>query len=387
MELFGSGFLEYEAGGWKYRVGHFSFFQVNRFLVGDLAREVSSARYGALTVLGAQGAVENMYTSGLSAGERELLEVLPQGHGALKVVHDVRGPVRIRDVATDPRSGGIPPHHPVIHSLISVPLAHGGNVLGTLYLANPTSAEEFSAEDEHLLTVLAGHAATVIEFARLTLEMRTLAVDAERERIRKDLHDGVIQSIFGVNLELESAVDDLDAQAEPVKQRINMVIDRLADVMKDIRSYILGLQPVSEGEYSLPEALAALLAETRAHTLLETDLFVKGPANALPAPLSQELMQIARETVANVVRHARAGRLWATLQVADEEVHLRIVDNGAGFSPENEPRQDQHGLRNLRQRTHNLGGTLSIQSSPGTGTAIDVRIPLVSPVEQESRDV
>src|ERR671931_325808 len=148
-----------------------------------LARELIGARYAALGVLSPQGAIDEFYTAGISPEERARIGPLPQGHGLLGVTLTEGATLRIPDVAQDPRSVGFPPGHPVMHSLLAVPVAHGAAVVGNLYLADKVGARVFSPEDEHLLTLLAEQAAVVIEKARLSEQVRTLAVVAERDRI------------------------------------------------------------------------------------------------------------------------------------------------------------------------------------------------------------
>jgi signal transduction histidine kinase len=267
-----------------------------------------------------------------------------------------------------------------MHSLLAVPVAHGATVVGNLYLTEKVGATEFSPEDERLLTLLAGHAAVVIAKARLAEQVRTLAVVAERDRISKDLHDGVIQALYAVTLELESAAEDVETDPDAARAAIDGAIDRLGEVSKDMRRYILGLQPASIADQTLPEALAALLAETRAHTLLETELSVHGAgAHDLPEALAQGLLQIAREAVANAVRHARAACLRVTLDVREHEVHMTIRDNGVGFDTTNAPPPGHYGLRNLHERAHGLGGAVAIRAAPAQGTAVEVRVPVVAP--------
>jgi signal transduction histidine kinase len=352
----------------------------------DLARDLVGARYAALGALGPQGAIDDFYTSGMSGAERGKLGSIPQGHGVVSVLLRDGVPLRLRDIAEDPRAVGFPPGHPRMRSLLGVPITHGGQVVGNLYLTDKVGSAEFSAEDERLLALLAGHAAMVIANARLAEQVGRLAIAAERERIGKDLHDGVIQAIYAVNLELEDAVEDVAEHPEVVRERIEGVIDRLGEVMKDIRRYILGLQPEHAATQPLPEALATLLAEARAHTLLETDVKVEGEqAWSLSPVLTGALVQIAREAIANVVRHARASRLQVTLEVAGNTAHLQIADNGVGFDPAGPLAADHHGLRNLRQRAADLGGRCNVQASPGRGTTVDVWAPFAAPEREEVR--
>jgi signal transduction histidine kinase len=263
-------------------------------------------------------------------------------------------------------------------------VAHGATVVGNLYLADKVGAREFSPEDERLLTLLAEQAAVVIEKARLAEKARTLAVVAERNRIGKDLHDRVIQPIYAVTVELESAAEEVEAAPAVARERIDVVIDQLGEVIKNMRRHILGVQPVSTADQALPEALAALLAETRADALLETDLSVHGEGvHDLPAPLAEDLLQIAREAVANVVRQARAGRVWVALDVREQEVHLTMRDNGIDCDTRNAPASGYHGWRSLQEWARGLGGVVTIQSARGQGTVVDVRVPIAAPQREE----
>ena len=350
----------------------------------ELARELIGARYAALGVLSPQGAIDEFYTAGISPEERARIGPLPQGHGLLGVTLSEGATLRLRDVAQDPRAVGFPPGHPVMHSLLAVPVAHGAAVVGNLYLADKVGAREFSPEDERLLRLLAGQAAVVIEQARLAEKARSLAVVAERNRIGKNSHDSVIQPIYAVTLELESAAENVEVAPAVARERIDVVIDHLGEVIKNMRRHILGVQPVSTADQTLPEALAALLAETRADALLETDLSVHGEGvHDLPAPLAVDLLQIAREAVANEVRHARAGRVWVALDVREQEVHLTIRDNGIDCDTRNAPASGYHGWRSLQEWARGLGGVVTIQSARGQGTVVDVRVPIAAPQREE----
>jgi signal transduction histidine kinase len=344
----------------------------------DLAQELIGARYAALGVLSPQGAIDEFYMAGISPEERVRLGPLPQGHGLLGVTLTEGATLRLPDIAQDPRSVGFPPGHPVMHSLLVVPVAHGAAVVGTLSLADKVGAREFSPEDERLLRLLAAQAAVVIEQARLAEKARTLAVVAERNRIGKDSHDSVIQPIYAVALELESAAEHVEVDPAVARERIDVVIDQLGEVIKNMRRHILGVQPPSTADQTLPEALAALLAETRAYALLETDLSVHGEGvHDLPAPLAQDLLQIAREAVANAVRQARAGRVWVTLDVSEHEVHMRIVDNGIiDCDTRNAPASGHYAWRSLQEWAQGLGGAATIQLARGQGTGVDVRVPV-----------
>jgi signal transduction histidine kinase len=158
------------------------------------------------------------------------------------------------------------------------------------------------------------------------------------------------------------------------------VIDQLGEVIKNMRRHLLGVQPVSTAEQTLPEALAALLAETHADALLETALSVHGEgAHDLPAPLAQDLLQIARQAVATVVRQARTSRVAVILDVGEHEVHLTIRDNGIDCDTRNAPESGHYAWRSLQEWARGLGGAATIQSARGQGTVVDVRVPVAVP--------
>ncbi|GAC1432124.1 MAG: hypothetical protein NVSMB65_05720 [Chloroflexota bacterium] len=345
----------------------------------DLSRDVIGARYAALGVLGREGAITDFYTAGISVEERARLGPPPQGHGLLGVLLTEGSTLRLPNLARDPRRVGFPPGHPPMTSLLGVPVAHGGTVVGTIYLADKVGAAEFPAEDERLLALLARHAAAVIQHARLAEQVRHSAVAGERARIGRDLHDGMIQALYAVNLELEDAIEDVEAHPGAVRKRLDLVIDRLGAVINDVRRSILGLQPEHTAVLPLPTTLAGILADARAQTPLETELHVEGDVAAVSDELAADLLQIAREAVTTVMRHAQASRLCIRLEAREGAIHLRISDNGRGFDEATTPRE---GLRSLRAQAEALGGRLGLHAIAGAGTTVAVWAPLRR-VEQE----
>ncbi len=133
----------------------------------ELARSVSGARYAALGVPDSTGRLERFITSGLTPEEHAAIGELPQGRGLLGALITERRSMRIRDISDHPSSVGFPPNHPPMRSFLGVPIFAKGVVLGNLYLTEKRFAEEFTAEDERLVELLARHAAVAIENARL----------------------------------------------------------------------------------------------------------------------------------------------------------------------------------------------------------------------------
>jgi len=176
----------------------------------ELAVGVTVARYGALGVLTPDGGhIEEFITVGVSDEERAAIGDPPTGGGILGVLIHEPHPMRLSDIAADPRSVGFPDHHPPMRSFLGAPVSAKGRVFGNIYLTQKQGADTFDEQDQRTLEVLATQAGIAIENTRLREEterasrdLRRLEVFEERERIAKELHDGVIQSLFAVGMAL-----------------------------------------------------------------------------------------------------------------------------------------------------------------------------------------
>ena len=176
----------------------------------ELAVRITDARYGALGVLTPdRRAIEEFITVGVTPEERAAIGDPPVGHGVLGLLIDEVGPLRMPDIGADPRSVGFPPNHPPMRSFLGAPVVARGTVFGNIYLTEKNGAIEFSKVDQDALLVLASQAGIAIENARLyeeaqraQRELGRLELLEERERIAKELHDGVIQSLFAVGMGL-----------------------------------------------------------------------------------------------------------------------------------------------------------------------------------------
>jgi signal transduction histidine kinase len=340
----------------------------------DVSRELTGARYGALSVVDGDGRILEFITSGISDAERGRIGHLPIGKGLLgAIIRD--GALRLDDMSADPRSAGFPPHHPRMSSLLGVPVRSRGGTLGNLYLTDKQDAPGFSESDEQMVRTFAAHAAVAIETSRLHDEARALAILRERERIGMDLHDGIIQSIYAVELGLERVEEDLEADVPAARAALSTSIDRLNAIIGDVRSYIFELRP-AKLSYDLSEAIVRVVDEARADASVE---IVADVAPALP-PLDEErrvgLLHIARDALINAQRHANASRIEVSLHSSVSAVHLVVSDNGVGFDPA-EARPDGHrGLRNMEARARAAGGTLAVESAVGAGTTVRVEVPI-----------
>jgi len=517
--------------------------------VADLSRELVSATYSALGIMGQDGSLVQFITSGISRPDRDKIGDAPRGHGILGVVLKEGQSLRLHDLNQHPMSEGFPANHPTMRSFLGVPITFKGEVLGNLYLTDKIGAEDFSPEDENIVTLFAAQAAVAIENARLyatetrrsaqldvlnlmgremtrifdldqllekvaelmregfryqnvqifwvdresnaiqiralagriegkialgtqqpldrgiaawvartgrtalcndtsedpryhsvpgfetaaelavpvmvkdetvavinvdgpepyifddsdvkTLETladqlavamenislylqqqdqsQRLAVADERDRIGRDLHDGVIQSMYAVGLTLEDIASQAGPEPENVKPRIEEVVVDLNQAIRDIRRYIMDLRPTELQGRRLEEALGSLVGylEDRAGVSVTVDLDID-PSH-LPERYFVNIWHILQESFSNIEKYAHAKNVSVSLAVCEGDICLTIADDGVGFDLEMAELGRGYGLPNIKDRAERLGGVLNIESSSGNGTRLDIKIPVPVP--------
>ena len=256
-----------------------------------------------------------------------------------------------------------------------IPLTTRGEVVGVLTIA-ARSHKAISKSGLQLLVSVAAGASTAIENARLHSNARRLAVLEERERIGMDLHDGTIQSIYGVGLALENARMLLRENPLVAEDRLQKAMEDLNHTIHDIRNYILDLRPHQLHGESLIGGLGRLVTEFRQNTKVEVSLAgPKEPLTDLPLVNAMTLFHISQEALANIAKHAKASKVSIDLWTTSERVLLEVSDNGQGFELEKANKTVGHGLVNMQTRAQNVGGDLDISSTPGEGTSILAWVP------------
>jgi signal transduction histidine kinase len=343
----------------------------------ESARTLAGARYAALGVPDGEGAFAQFITTGMSEELIAAMGPLPRTHGMLGAMLETAEPYRTADIRQDPRfRGWWPSEHPRMASFLGVPIVSRSGILGAFYLTDKEDAPHFSAEDQRLIEMLAAHAAIAIENARLYERSRELSAIEERNRLARDLHDSVVQKLFGIGLAAQSAAALLEHRA-PDEARVE--VDRLrelaADAVGELRALVFQLRPAAIESEGLAAALAKHVEVLRRVHHLPIALDVGGSARVRPG-VDEEVFRIAQEALHNALRHAGAGRLEVSLREADGEVALRIHDDGVGFDPDDPSgRSRSLGLTSMEERAAALGGRLDIASRPGAGTTITLEVP------------
>jgi two-component system, NarL family, sensor histidine kinase DevS len=344
--------------------------------IAKVACEQSDARYAALGVLDENGKLVKFITVGMTDNEIKLIDHPPVGKGLIGELMDTEVPLRVPVIQEHPRSSGFPAHHPKMVSFLGVPIRAANQQLGQIYLTEKIGAPEFTADDEKIIQMLAAYAAAAIQNARLHENTHRLAVLEERERIGMDLHDGIIQSIYGVGLSLESALHSFEDEPQDAKARVQHSIEGLNQAIRDLRGYILDLRPRQMGNEGLMSGLNRLLTEFRANTLANVQLTGnENELNELPQAHSMVLFHICQEALANVAKHAKAKQVDISIWSTDERVLMEIHDNGKGFEMEKMNASIGHGLANMQTRVHAVGGDVDISSVVDEGTTVLAWVP------------
>ena len=346
--------------------------------IATVACEQAEARYAALGVLDEDGKLVKFISVGMTDQEIKRIAHPPIGKGLIGELMDTETPLRVPIIKEHPHSVGFPAHHPAMVSFLGVPIRAANHQLGQLYLTEKIGASEFTADDEKIIQMLAAYAAAAIQNARLHENTHRLAVLEERERIGMDLHDGIIQAIYGVGLSLEGALHSLEEDPADAKRRIQHSIESLNQAIRDLRAYILDLRPRQMGNDGLMSGLKWLVIEFRANSLTEAVLI--GPEKELVdlAPSqSLALFHICQEALANAAKHAKAKKVEIALWSTDDRVLMEIHDDGKGFDMEKQSISIGHGMANMQTRAQSAGGDVDVSSAPGEGTTILAWVPRV----------
>ena len=348
-------------------------------VIVDQVRPLVGAQYAALGTVDELGFIERFITSGMDDETRAAIGPLPRGHGFLGLIIEENRAFRISDINVDRRRYGFPPRHPPMTTFLGVPVTVKGRSVGNLYLTNKAGGDAFTEQDEAIVEFFARHAAIAIENARLHEMVKGLAVLDERERIGKDLHDGIIQSIYAVGLSLEDVPELMEEDPAEVVRRVERAIDDLHLAIRDIRNFIFDLRPELLGGMSLLAGLAAVVDEFRHNSMIDVELTGKGPGWEPAVDVTAHLLGIVNEALSNVARHAAATRAWVDASSGpDQSLVLTVRDNGHGFDVSTGASLGHQGLANMRSRAAGIGATLDVASDPGSGTTIAITLRIAN---------
>jgi signal transduction histidine kinase len=343
----------------------------------ETARSVAGATYAALGIPDGRGGFDEFITAGMTPAQYAAIGPLPRTHGLLGAMLEDPAPYHTPDIQSDDRYIGWPDAHPDMRSFMGVPIVSKGAIIGAFYLTDKIAAPDFTPDDQLLIEMLASHAAIAIENARLYERSRELSVVEERNRLARELHDSVTQTLFSVVLSAESASTLIDRDPERAKTELTKLQGLARDAYQEMRDLIFELRSAELESDGLVATLRKHVDVVRRVRRADVELAVTG-ARRLAPKVEQELFRIAQEALNNALNHADAAHITIALDITDARARLTVRDDGRGFDPEAPSVQSKRlGLTSMRERAASLAGSLRIESSPGCGATVRVDVSLV----------
>lgn len=261
--------------------------------------------------------------------------------------------------------------------ILGCPLHAKDRPIGLLCMIN--SAERpFTRIQVDFAEILSAFAASAIENARLAEQARHVLLASERDRIAREMHDGVVQSLFAISLGLEVCKKRVAVDPAGVAERLNELQEHLNVSMTELRRFIYDLNPAKLAQLGLAGALDYWVGEVTKGRPVKGSIAVATDLPPLDPALEASIYRIAKEAVSNVVRHASASSFEVSLESQGATVTLRVSDNGTGFDARAATDEEGPGLglRSIRDRVARAGGTSCFESSAGQGTVLTVSLPI-----------
>ncbi|MDH2389186.1 sensor histidine kinase [Streptomyces sp. HNM0663] len=260
----------------------------------------------------------------------------------------------------------------VLHAQEVTPGAFLGPLLGAaVAVATVLGYQALYRESEHRRQLIEELVSTRAELADAERAAGTLA---ERERLAREIHDTLAQGLSSIQLLLRAAERALPGDGPAAVVHVRQARRAAQDNLAEARRFVRALTPPDLANGSLTGALERLCAKSPGPPAVRFS--VSGTPVELPTAYEAALLRTAQSALANAVRHAQAGRAEITLSFMDASVSLDVVDDGRGFDPPAVAGGEGFGLPGMRSRARTLGGTLSVESAPGEGTAVALTLPL-----------
>ena len=340
--------------------------------IAEHARELAGADAASiLTTTSNPGRLEVVAAVGAHA-QRVRGQSVPAGESISGDVMKSGKPINTDDAAAHSRG-----YQPILRTgdvgpAIFVPLRIRGRATGTLMVANLKGRPRFDEATIRLVETFADQASIAIEYSRAQIDVRRVGLMEERERIAKELHDGIIQSLFAVGMGLQGTA--LRAGSPETATRIEDAVEALDRVIRDLRNYIFGLRPGILADRHLDQALRELGQNFQKQSPAEVEVKIDAELAAAVSSRSHQIVQLTREALSNVARHANARHAVVRLVRTGAVAVLTIEDDGVGFNVAGD--STGNGLRNMRERADAMGGSLRVTSKAGKGTKLRVRFPV-----------
>jgi signal transduction histidine kinase len=263
-------------------------------------------------------------------------------------------------------------------TLYAATMESGGRPTGRVLLVNPKHG--LAPRDLRQIEQIVRHIGPPLENIFLLRNLRARAIESERSRISRDLHDGILQTLLSMNIQLDVIRRKLGGS--PVAQEVGALQRTLQQESQEFRRMVKDLRPLRVESADMRELMLGFAERFRNESAIAIDLFIEDRNLRAPDRVCRELFQIYREALHNIKKHASASHVVVKLAQDEAKVYLVVDDNGRGFSFSGRYESEElDSLRlgpiSIKERTRSVGGTLTVESSPGHGARLTVEIPLI----------
>jgi signal transduction histidine kinase len=295
------------------------------------------------------------------------------GEGIAGQVGTTGEPAIIQDTVTDPRATQEIVQAEGIRSFMQVPITIDEEIFG-VFSADFIQPHSFSIDEQRLLISLAQRAALAIENARLYEQAQELGILQERNRLARDLHDSVTQSMYSVTMYADAASKQLTTkQPSAAAENLKKLRDVIKEATRDLRLLIFELRPQIIQEEGLAAAIEARLDAVENRSGVQIDFVVEGESS-LPFFIEDGLYRITLEALTNALKHSKSDQIRIGLQFDQNAATIEIQDNGIGFDPATVQESGGMGINSMKERAAEIGAQLDMESNPGEGAQVIVRV-------------
>jgi signal transduction histidine kinase len=284
-----------------------------------------------------------------------------------------------RSLSTLPRLPGTTQQQLNMRSFIAVAFEQSGQPAGRVFLIN--GKRPFERPDLAWLERIARHVSPALENIFLLRHIRARAIEGERSRISRDLHDGILQTLLSIEIQIDVLKRKVAASPEQVEASLGNLQQTVKNEGAELRHMVTDLRPLRVQSADLYDLMRGFAERFRNESTLFLDLLIDSAELHAPDRVCRELFQIYREALNNIKKHAKASHVVVKLSQDDSRIVLVVDDNGEGFSFAGKFTGDELdrlrlGPISIKERTRTVGGVLTVESNPGHGARLTVEVPL-----------
>jgi signal transduction histidine kinase len=266
-----------------------------------------------------------------------------------------------------------------VRSFMTVAFEQGGQATGRLFLIN--GRKPFQKEDLAWLERIAMHIGPALENIFLLRHLRARAIEAERSRIARDLHDGILQTLLSIEIQLDVLRRRVPATPEQAVAGLTTLQQTVKNEGAELRQIVTDLRPLRVQSADLVDLMRGFAERYRNESTIALDLLIDSAQLRAPDRVCREIFQIYREALNNIKKHAKASHVVVKLSQDDSRLVLVVDDNGEGFSFAGRFTADELdrlrlGPISIKERTRTVGGVLTVESNPGHGARLTIEVPL-----------